>query len=121
MMNLLILWLVSAVCLYVTAVIVPGFHLRSFSASFIAVAVVGLLNALLRPVLILLTLPINIITLGIFTFVVNAIILRVAAGLLKGFDIDGWFSAIIGAIVLALIHAFFFSAVGPSQADGVAL
>lgn len=62
----------------------------------------------LRPILWFLTLPINILTLGLFTFVVNAIILKLAAKLLKGFDIDGWLPAILGAVVLAVIQSLIF-------------
>lgn len=107
-MQLLLLWVISALALFLTAYLVPGFKVHSFGAALWASLVVGLLNMLIRPLLLFLTLPINFLTLGFFTFVVNAIILRMAAGLLKGFDINGWFSAIIGAIVLALVNYFFF-------------
>src|SRR5690606_10007939 len=89
-MNLLIIWLLSAVFLYLTAMIVPGFVIRSFSSALIAAVVVGLFNMLLRPILMFLTLPLNILTLGLFTFVVQAIILRLSAGVLPGFAISGW-------------------------------
>ncbi|MCB0412643.1 MAG: phage holin family protein, partial [Bdellovibrionales bacterium] len=85
--------------------IVPKFEVLSFGSALIAVAVIGLFNALIRPILLFLTLPINLLTLGLFTFVVNAIVLRMAAGILKGFNIDGWMPAIFGAVVLALIQA----------------
>lgn len=110
-MDLLILWLLSAALLYVTAVIVPGFTIKSFPSALIAAVVVGLFNMLLKPLLLLLTLPINILTLGLFTFVVQAVILRLSASLLKGFDISGWLPAILGAVVMsitqALVHYFF--------------
>jgi putative membrane protein len=109
MMSLLITWLLSAVCLYLTAAIVPGFKLQSFGASMWAVVVIGLLNMSIRPVLWFLTLPINFLTLGLFTFVLNAIILKIAAKFLKGLDIDGWIPAIIGAIVLAIIQSLIFT------------
>lgn len=108
MIHILIVWVLSAFCLYVTAVIVPGFRIKGFGAALISAAVVGLFNALIRPILLFLTFPINIVTLGLFTFVVNAIILRLAAGLLKGFDIEGWLPAILGAIVLVIIQALVF-------------
>lgn len=108
MIHILVVWLLSAVSLYLTAVIVPGFTIKSFGSALISAAVVGLFNALIRPVLLFLTFPINIVTLGLFTFVVNAIILRLAAGLLKGFDIHGWLPAILGAIVLVFIQALVF-------------
>mgnify|MGYP003684469457 CR=1 FL=1 len=103
-MNLLILWLSSALLLYLTAIIVPGFKITSFPRALIAAIIVGFFNMFLKPILLLLTLPINIITLGLFTFVVNAIILRISAGIMKGFDISGWMTAILGAMVMTLLQ-----------------
>lgn len=114
MIQMLVVWLLSAVVLLITAYVVPGFTIKSFGSAMWASLIVGLLNMLIRPILLFLTLPINILTLGLFTFVVNAIVLRLAAGLLKGFDIDGWFSAIIGAIVLAIVNYLVFMAFGPA-------
>jgi putative membrane protein len=108
MVHLLLVWIVSAAALMVTAYVVPGFKIHSFGSAMWASVLVGLLNMLIRPILLFLTLPINLLTLGLFTFVVNAIVLRMAAGLLKGFDIDGWGSAIIGAVVLVLVNYLFF-------------
>jgi len=115
MIQMLMLWLISAIVLMVTAYLVPGFTIKSFGSAMWASLVVGLLNMLIRPVLMFLSFPINFLTLGLFTFVINAIILRIAAGLLKGFDIDGWFSAIIGAVVLALVNYLFFVLFGHVQ------
>ncbi len=108
-MNLLLIWLLSAVFLYLTAVIVPGFVIKSFPSALIAAVVVGLFNMLLRPILMFLALPLNIITLGLFTFVVQAVILRLSAGVLSGFAIDGWIPAILGALVLTLIQTVVYS------------
>lgn len=107
-MSMLVLWLLSALFLYLTAVIVPGFIVKSFSAALIAAVVVGLFNILLRPILLFLTLPLNILTLGLFTFVVQAIILRLSAGFLSGFEIQGWIPAILGAMVMSLIQALVY-------------
>jgi putative membrane protein len=106
MNNLLITWLASSVILYITAILIPGFVITSFSRAMLASIVLGLLNAILRPVLFFVTIPINIITLGFFTFVLNAIILRLAAGLMKGFDIKGWWSAILAAITMVFLQIF---------------
>ena len=111
-MDSLILWLVSSLLLYLTAVIVPGFKITSFGRALLAALIVGLLNMFIRPILIFLSLPINIITLGLFVFVINAVILRLAAAMLKGFDISGWIPAIIGAIVMALLNALAFMVFG---------
>ncbi len=106
--NLLLVWFSSAAFLYVTAVIVPGFVITSFSRALLAAILVGLFNMFLRPILWFLTLPINILTLGLFTFVLNAIILRIAAGLMKGFDIKGWGPGILGAIVLSILQVLVY-------------
>lgn len=115
MIHLLALWLFSTVVLLITAYVVPGFKINSFGSAMWASLVVGLLNMLIRPILMFLSFPINFLTLGLFTFVVNAVILRMAAGLLKGFDISSWFSAIIGAVVLALVNYLFFMLFGYSH------
>lgn len=96
-------WLVSGLAVLLTAKIVPGFRVSGFISACIAALVIGLANALLWPVLIILTLPINILTLGLFTFVVNGMVLKICAALLPGFEINSWWSAIFGAIVLSLV------------------
>jgi putative membrane protein len=92
--------------LMVTAFIIPGFRVANFSSALLAAFVIGLANIVIWPVLFFLTLPINILTLGLFTFVVNGAVLKICAAILPGFKIDGWFSAIIGAIVLSLVSTF---------------
>lgn len=117
MFELVGVWIISSVAIYLTAVLTPGFTLKGFSSALVASVVIGLMNMTIRPILLILTLPINILTLGLFTIFVNAIVLRLAAGLLKGFDIKGWFPAIVGAIVLALVQAFLFWVFGPTAAE----
>lgn len=107
-MELLITWFLSALALFITSRIVSGFEIKSLGSAFAASAIVGLLNITLRPLLFILTLPINILTLGLFTFVLNALMLKIAAKFLKGFDIPGWSPAIIGAIVLSLVNMIIF-------------
>jgi len=104
MLAFLLNWLSLSVALMITAYLVPKFQVKSFGSALIAVAVIGLLNALLRPLLWFLTLPIHILTLGLFAFVLNAIILKIAAGVLKGLEIEGWLPAILGAVVLSLVQ-----------------
>lgn len=104
MMNLLVVWVLSAVALIITSKLVSGFEIKDFKTAFIASIIIGLLNAILRPILILLSLPINLLTLGLFTFVINAAILKMAAGFLKDFNIKSWWTAICGAIVLVIIQ-----------------
>lgn len=96
-------WIVSGVAVLVTSKIVSGFKIHGFFAALIAVAVLGFANAILWPILFVLTLPINILTLGLFTFVINGIVLKICAALVPGFEIDGWWAAILGSIVLSLV------------------
>lgn len=103
-MNLLYVWVLSAFILYVTAVIVPGFRITSFGRAMIGSLVVGLFNATLWWILFILTIPLTVLTLGLFTFFINAIILRLAAGVLRGFEINGWIPAMLGALVIAILQ-----------------
>ncbi len=112
MLSLILVWLLSAAALFLTAQVVKGFEVKSFGSAMFASLVIGFLNMVLRPLLLLLTLPVNILTLGLFTFVVNAIVLRLAASLLQNFNIQGWLPAIFGAIILAIINVVIFSIFG---------
>jgi len=97
-------WLISACALLLTAYVVPGFKVRNFGAALIAALVIGLLNVFVRPFLAFIAFPMTILTMGFFTFVINAVILKMCAYFLEDFDIDSWFSAILGAIVMALLQ-----------------
>jgi putative membrane protein len=103
MMTYLIHWIVAALCLCVTAYLVPGFNISNVFAALIAALVVGFLNIVLWPILAILTLPLTIVTFGLFLFVINALVLKFGAALVPGFSIDGFFPAIVGAIVLTLV------------------
>ncbi len=98
----LVRWVVSAVALMITAYVVPGFRVKDFSSALIAAIVIGIANVLIWPFLMFITLPLNVITLGLFTFVVNGIVLKICAALLRGFEITSWLSAIFGAIILTI-------------------
>jgi len=102
MAGLAIRWVLNAFALWVVSVIVPGIHAETVFATFAAALVLGVLNALLRPILLLLTLPINLLTLGLFTFVVNALMLELTATIVRGFAVEGFGSALIGALVLSV-------------------
>lgn len=108
-MDLIITWVLSSTAIFITSKIVDDFTVTNYKSAFIVSAVVGLLNMTIRPVLLLLTFPVNILTLGLFTFVVNAVVLKIAARLLESFSIKGWMPAIIGAVILALINMILFS------------
>lgn len=102
LMGLLISLLLNTLALIITAYIVPGFKVDSFTSALLAAVVLGVINTFIKPILVLLTLPLTIITLGLFIFIVNAIVLRVTSLFVPGFMVDGWLPAILGAIVLSL-------------------
>jgi len=106
-MRLILHWILSAVALMIVAHVVPGFYIRSFGAALIAAVVIGLVNATLGFLLKVLTFPFIILTLGLFWFVVNAVMLIVASKLVPGFVVTGFVPAFWGAIVLALINMAF--------------
>ena len=104
MRSLIIEWFIAALSLLGTAYFLPGFRVDGFGSAMITAVMIGLANIIIRPVLLLLTLPLNILTLGLFTFVVNAAVLKIAAAFTPGFEVKTWGSALLGAILLALIN-----------------
>ena len=107
MLNFFLTWVVAAVSLVITANIVPGIVVTSFPAAMLAAVVIGFVNAVVRPIITLLTLPFSILTLGLFLFVVNAISLSLASWLAGafsiGFAINGFWPALFGSIVLSFV------------------
>jgi len=101
--GLIVRWLANTLALFIVVTLVPHFHYSSFVALAVAAAVLGLLNAIVRPILVFLTLPLTIITLGLFLIVLNALMLEITAWLVSGFRIDSFGWAIVGAIVLGLV------------------
>ncbi len=102
-MGLLLALVLNALALVVTAYIVPGFRVNSFVSAMLTAIVIGLINTFIKPILSFLTTPINMLTLGLFTFVVNAIVLYLASLVVPGFKIDGVLAAILGAVVLSVV------------------
>lgn len=102
-MTLLLVWILNAVALLVVAYILPGIVVNSFGSALIAAIVLGLLNTVLKPVLQILTLPLTIVTLGLFLLVVNALVFWLAGSMLKGFQVTGFWWAFIGAIVYSIV------------------
>ncbi|PYS42653.1 MAG: hypothetical protein DMG14_03300 [Acidobacteria bacterium] len=107
MVNILINWLLSAVSLMVVAQVVRGFDVTSFGTALIAALVIGLVNATVGLFLKIVTFPLTLVTLGIFWFVINALMLKLVAALVSGFTIQGFLPAFFGAIVLSLVNVFF--------------
>lgn len=99
--GLLITWLLSAIAVFVAAKLVPGVAVDTFGAALAAAAVLGIVNAVVRPILVVLTLPVTILTLGLFLIVVNAACIGIAARLLPGFHVDGLLPAVLMVIVVS--------------------
>ena len=110
-MKLLFKWILSGLALWIVSRILPGFVVTDFGAALIAVIIIGLVNALIKPIFTLLTLPINILTLGIFSLVINALMLLLASNITPGFQIDGFGTALVGSIFLTILTTLLHSAV----------
>lgn len=104
MLMLFVKWFLSALSIMIVASIVPGFEVRSFGSALIASIVMGFINATLGFVLKVLTLPITILTFGLFLLVINALMLLLASSITPGFDVKGFFPALFGSIVLSIVN-----------------
>lgn len=103
MLMLLARWIVNAAALVLVAYIYPGVHVDSFIAALFAALVLGLVNAVIRPLLVILTLPVTLLTLGLFLFVINALCFWLVAELVHGFTVGGFGAALVGSILYSLI------------------
>ena len=108
-MTLLLVWILNAVTLLIVAYILPGIVVSSFWSAMLAAVVLGLINMLVKPLLILLTLPITIVTLGLFLLVINALMFWLAGSILKGFQVNGFWWAVGGALFYSVISGFLTS------------
>jgi putative membrane protein len=114
-MKLIIKWLLSAVALLVVAYIYSGVQVVGFGSALIAAAVIGLLNAVVRPILVVLTLPVTIVTLGLFLFVINALMFWSASGLLGGFHVSGFGAALLGSLIYSALGLVIDAALSPRK------
>ena len=103
MRGLLIRWITTAFALWLTSLIVGGIQVDGIMPLFFAAVVLGIFNALLRPLVLIITFPINLVTLGLFTFVINGLILKLTGDVVRGFSVHGFWSAVIGAVLLSAI------------------
>lgn len=103
MKGLFIRWLILTLSILAAAYLLQGIEVSSFFSALFAAAVLGVLNAFFRPVLLLLTLPLNLLTLGLFTFVVNALMLLMTSGVIGGFHVQGFWSAVFGSLIISLV------------------
>jgi putative membrane protein len=103
MNGMLISWLTATGAIVLTSYLLNGIQIDGFFTAFMAAAILGILNALIRPIALLITLPINILTLGFFTFVINALLLQMVSGIISGFEIHGFGSAVLGSLMISVI------------------
>ena len=96
-------WLIITVAILLSSMLIPGIHVDSLWTAIISAALLGLINVIIKPVLVILTLPLNILTLGLFTFIINAFLLKMVAYFVTGFEISGFFAALCGALVISLV------------------
>jgi putative membrane protein len=103
MPGILIRWLTTTAAIVATAYLLDGIQVSGFFSAIFAGAMLGILNAFFRPIALLLTLPINILSLGLFTFIINALMLKMASGIIPGFDVYGFWTAISGSFLISVI------------------
>ena len=111
-MRLIVKWLLSALALLAVTYVYSGVKVSNFTSALIAAAVIGLLNMIVRPVLVVLTLPVTIVTLGLFLFIINALLFWAASGLLQGFNVTGFVAALIGSLIYSLLGLVIEAALG---------
>lgn len=116
-MRLLLNWVLSALAVWIVSQVVPGIHVNSAMTALIAALVIGLVNATIGFLIKILTFPLTLITLGLFWFVINALMLELASVLVRGFEVHGFLAAFIGAIVLSIVSSILHWLVMPKKTD----
>ena len=101
-MNIILRWLITALALLGVAYLVEGVNVSSFAIALIVAVILGVVNVLIKPILVILTLPINFLTLGLFTFVINGFLFWFVAYFVDGFDVDGFWVAVLGALLVSI-------------------
>ena len=112
MRYMLASWVVSTLAFLLASFLLPGFHVANLTAALVGAAVLGVLNALVRPVVILFTLPLTVLTLGLFLLVINGLMLYISAAVVHGIDITNFFSAIAAALVISVVNAILGKVLG---------
>ncbi len=103
MKGIFLRWLILTFSIIVTSYLIDGIQVSGFVSAFFAAAILGILNAFFRPILFILTLPVNILSLGLFTFVINAAMLMMVSGVIPGFKVYGFWSAVFGSLLISLV------------------
>lgn len=102
LLRLLLIWSLNSLALIAVASFVPGIHVDGFLAAFVAALVLGLVNTLIRPIFLVLTLPVTVLTLGLFILVINGLMFWFAGSILRGFIVDGFWPAMLGALLFSI-------------------
>ena len=105
-MSILLHWLVSALAVMISAYVLPGVHVQNFFVALVTAVVLGLINAIVKPIFVFFTLPITILTLGLFLLVINALLVLLASKIVPGFRVDGFWWALAFSIILSIVHPF---------------
>lgn len=103
MRGIALRWLTLTGAIVLASYMLDGIHVSGVMSAFGAAAILGILNAFFRPIALILTLPINVLTLGLFTFVINAVMLKMASGVIGGFDVNGFWPALFGALIISVV------------------
>ncbi|MBW2439288.1 MAG: phage holin family protein [Deltaproteobacteria bacterium] len=103
MNGIFVRWLTLTVAIVFTSYLLDGIHISGFFSALLAAAMLGILNAFFRPIALVLTLPINVLSLGFFTFVINALMLKMASAVITGFDVTGFWTAVFGSLLISVI------------------
>lgn len=112
MKGIFLRWLILTFSIIATSYLIDGIQVSGFLSAFFAAAILGILNAFFRPILLILTLPVNILSLGLFTFVINAIVLMMVSGVISGFEVYGFWSAVFGSLLISLVSWLLTSFIG---------
>jgi len=111
-MGIIVSWIIYAVAIYLTAYLLPGINIADFPTALVASIGLGLINAIIRPILLILTLPLNILTLGLLTFVINALMVLLAAELVPGFMVQNFWWAMLFSLVLSVVNGLLSAIIG---------
>ena len=117
MVGIVIRWLVTSLTILMIPALVSGVHVKGFGSALAAAAVLGVLNAIVRPVLILLTLPLTIVTLGLFILVINALLFQLAGSIIPGVQIDSFWSALLASLIVSLVSWVMNSSIGGARGE----
>jgi putative membrane protein len=114
-MGIIVSWIIYAIAIYLTDYILVGIHVADFTTALVVSIGLGLINAIIKPILLILTLPLNILTLGLLTFVINALLVLLAAQLIPGFGVDNFWWALLFSLVLSVVNAILSAIIGKKK------